>query len=466
MRAVQRRLTPGWRAVGAATLTVLAGLLVLLVLTAPHRLADVRPAAFLRLPLELLVLLAVVLALPPRLGRVRTAVAVASGLVLALTAVFKLLDMGFLAGARPALRPADRLALRRLAGRDRPRLVRGTGSGSLLLVGAALTGRRAAGPGAARGAAAHRCVDPRHRAGAARAVAGLAALWLVAGAARASAADAGPIAARDAAAYVYGQVTRIPGELADMREFAEAAETDPLRDVPAEELLTGLRGKDVLFVFVESYGRVAIEDSGVSPRGRRGPRPRRTGSCGRPASRSRSAFLTSPTFGALSWLAHATLQSGLWVDSQQRYDALVTSPRLTLSQPVRARRVAHGRVGARPTPGLAAGRVLRLRPGLRLAQRRVRGSAVRLPDDARPVHPGRVPPARARARAPAAGDGGDRPDHQPRPVVADPAADRAGRGRRRIGLRRDARAAAVGDRHLALAGAGASGRTATPSSTR
>src|SRR6185436_11432802 len=44
------------------------------------------------------------------------------------------------------------------------------------------------------------------------------------------------------------------------------------------------------------------------------------------------AFLTSPTFGAISWLAHATLQSGLWVDSQPRYDLLVTSPRLTLSR--------------------------------------------------------------------------------------------------------------------------------------
>jgi hypothetical protein len=31
-------------------------------------------------------------------------------------------------------------------------------------------------------------------------------------------------------------------------------------------------------------------------------------------------------------LAHSTLQSGLWVDSQQRYDHLVTSPRLTLTR--------------------------------------------------------------------------------------------------------------------------------------
>jgi len=47
---------------------------------------------------------------------------------------------------------------------------------------------------------------------------------------------------------------------------------------------------------------------------------------------SRSAFLTSPTFGAGSWLAHASLQSGLWVDSQQRYNQLVTGERRTLTE--------------------------------------------------------------------------------------------------------------------------------------
>ena len=38
---------------------------------------------------------------------------------------------------------------------------------------------------------------------------------------------------------------------------------------------------------------------------------------------ARSAFLTSPTFGGLSWLAHSTLQSGIKVDGQRRYDQLV-----------------------------------------------------------------------------------------------------------------------------------------------
>ncbi|MEP7091314.1 MAG: hypothetical protein ABI776_14545, partial [Nocardioidaceae bacterium] len=114
---------------------------------------------------------------------------------------------------------------------------------------------------------------------------------------------------------------------------------DPLDDVPADRLLTGLRGKDVLFVFVESYGRTAVQGSSFSPRvdavldsGTR--RLRAAGFS------SRSAFLTSPTFGGISWLAHSTLQSGLWVDSQQRYDVLMDSRRSTLA-------AAFGRAGWR-----------------------------------------------------------------------------------------------------------------------
>ena len=46
---------------------------------------------------------------------------------------------------------------------------------------------------------------------------------------------------------------------------------------------------------------------------------------------AQSAWLTSPTFGGISWLAQSTLQSGLWIDTQQRYDQLVASNRFTLS---------------------------------------------------------------------------------------------------------------------------------------
>ncbi|MDP2285523.1 MAG: hypothetical protein Q8L06_15405, partial [Pseudohongiella sp.] len=45
---------------------------------------------------------------------------------------------------------------------------------------------------------------------------------------------------------------------------------------------------------------------------------------------SSSAFLASSTIGGLSWLAHGTAMSGLWIDSQLRYDALMMSQRPTL----------------------------------------------------------------------------------------------------------------------------------------
>jgi hypothetical protein len=172
-------------------------------------------------------------------------------------------------------------------------------------------------------------VADRHRPPAVATVAALTVLWLVLAVLGVSG-PAGPLASRDTASYVGHQVTRIPAELRDRREFLQAARADPLDD-PGGELLGGLRGKDVLIVFVESLGRVALEDPALAP-GVHAVLDAGTRQLEDAGFRSRSAYLTSPTSGALSWLAHATLQSGLWIDSQQRYDVLVTSPRLTLSR--------------------------------------------------------------------------------------------------------------------------------------
>jgi hypothetical protein len=95
-------------------------------------------------------------------------------------------------------------------------------------------------------------------------------------------------------------------------------------------LLTGLRGKDVIVAFVESYGRVAVQDSPFSP-GVDAVLDEGTRRLEDAGFASRSAFLTSPTFGGISWLAHSTLQSGLWIDSQLRYDTLLRTNRTTLS---------------------------------------------------------------------------------------------------------------------------------------
>jgi len=312
----------------AVLLTGLAGLLVLVALNLPNRLEQVQPTAFVRLPVEALAYLAVVLAVPVRFRRLRLALAVGCGVVLAVSAVFRVLDLGF----REALnRPFDVLIDWTYAGRliETARASVGGGGGTLLLVGAGLVllAVLALVPLAVLRLTT---ASTRHRPQMARVVAALAALWLMLALLDLRTA-AGPVAVHDTAGYVYHQVARVPGELRDQREFREAARMDPLRDVPPDDLFTGLRGKDVLLVFVESLGRVAVEGSPVAP-GVDAVLDEGTADLADAGFAARSAWLTSPTFGAISWLAHATLQSGLWVDSQQRYDVLVTSPRLTLTR--------------------------------------------------------------------------------------------------------------------------------------
>ena len=412
MPEVQRPAATRRTAVLPVLLTTLATVLVLLALAVPNRLEAMAPAAFVRLPVELLAYLAVVLVLPTRFVRVRRTVAVAAGVLLAAVTVSKLLDVGFLQALN---RPFDPLIDWRYAG-SLVETVRGSaqgalGDGLLVLAGSVVVAVLVLVP---LSVLRMTRVAVRHRAGTGRLVGALTGLWLALSLLDVRA-GAGPVASGATAGYVAAQVARVPSQLRDQREFARAAATDPMRDVPAHDLLTALRGKDVLVVFVESYGRVAVEGSSVSP-GVDAVLDSGTRRLRRQGFTARSAFLTSPTFGALSWLAHSTLQSGLWVDSQQRYDHLVTSSRLTLTSLFERagwRTVADVPANNRDWP---QGVVLRLRPRLRLPRRGLPGTPVRLPDDARPVHPRRLPPPRAGTARPRPGDGGDRPpDHSHAP---------------------------------------------------
>jgi hypothetical protein len=133
--------------------------------------------------------------------------------------------------------------------------------------------------------------------------------------------------------------------LASRAAFTRQIAHDPLSTTPGDRLLTGLRGKDVLVVFVESYGRIAVEDSSIAPRVHavleRGSAQLRAAGFS-----SRSAFLTSPTFGGLSWLAHSTLQTGVTVNGQWRYDQVAKKRRVTLTRAFK--RAGWRAVGAMP----------------------------------------------------------------------------------------------------------------------
>jgi hypothetical protein len=140
-----------------------------------------------------------------------------------------------------------------------------------------------------------------------------------------------PVASSSAADLAIDKVQAVQAGLADRATFTREIARDRFSATPGNRLLRDLRGKDVLLVFVESYGRVAVQDSSVSPRIDavldRGEAQLRAAGFS-----SQSAFLTSPTFGGLSWLAHSTLQAGVRVDGQRRYDQLVENDRLTLTR--------------------------------------------------------------------------------------------------------------------------------------
>jgi hypothetical protein len=118
---------------------------------------------------------------------------------------------------------------------------------------------------------------------------------------------------------------------ADMHEFRELLAQQLVMDVAQPEFLQKLRGKDVLVVFIESYGRTLLDKPEFAGHFRpfltAGQKKLEASGIG-----VRSAYLTSPTVGGLSWFAHATAMSGLWVDSQVRYDSLVLSRHQSLNR--------------------------------------------------------------------------------------------------------------------------------------
>ncbi len=287
---------------------------------APNQPRHVNPGAFARLPLELLVLVAVAALLPATPRRV---LAVVAGAALSALCLVKVLDLGFFTAFDRPFKPIDDSRYLGI-GIETLRDAIGRSSADLAVAGAAvLVVALLALPVLALLRVTR--VAAGHRGWALRAAVGLGVVWLalrVVGA---------PAASSSAAALAVDEVRAVQAGLADRAALARELAHDPFRATPGRRVLTGLRGKDVLLVFIESYGRVAVQDSSFSP-GIDAVLDRGTAQLRAAGFSSRSAFLTSPTFGGLSWLAHSTLQAGIRVDGQRRYDQLVENDRLTLTR--------------------------------------------------------------------------------------------------------------------------------------
>ena len=113
----------------------------------------------------------------------------------------------------------------------------------------------------------------------------------------------------------------------DLAAFREAAMEDPMLGVTP--LLDRLEGRDMIVIYVESYGRSSFENPLYIPTHTSTLRDIEEDLRARGLS-MRSSWATAPMVGGQSWLAHGSVASGMWLNTQGRYRALLASPRRTL----------------------------------------------------------------------------------------------------------------------------------------
>lgn len=296
------------------------------VLVVPDRLDQLTPVAFVRIPVEGVVLVGIAVLLPARPRRV---VAIAAGIAIGLLSVVKIFDMVAYAEFGRAFNPVlDWSNVGAAIGVVRDSLGPVATGVAPVLLGLALVLVIAV---VTVCTVRLNTVAARHRRGSAGGIAVLGAAWVVCAAISLQLVPGAPIASTSTAGLAVAQASEATATVRDEQRFQAAMHaSDPYARIPAGKLLSGLRGKDVIVAFVESYGQVAVQGTGFSP-GVDEVLRSGTASLAKAGFSARSAFLDSPTYGGISWLAHSTLQSGLWVNSQQRYDQLVSSDRFNLS---------------------------------------------------------------------------------------------------------------------------------------
>jgi hypothetical protein len=306
-------------------LTILALLFVWVALVGPDQPVALKLGALVRLPVEGFVFIALTAVAAPRARRWLVWVL---GPLLGLVLLVKLFNIGFFAAFDRPFDPYQDLRYVGFASQTvRASLGQTTGILIIILIGAIVIGVPVLMALSVRRLTR---IAAQHRLWTLRAVGGLGGAWILCWAFGAQLVARTPIASASAASLLVSQVSAVRGDIEDHAVFAREIADDQLAATPASQLLTGLRGKDVLLLFVESYGQVAVQGSSIAPADDAvlASGDKRLAAAGFSA---RSAWMTSPTFGGISWLAHSTFQTGLWVDTPQRYNQLLAAHRFTLT---------------------------------------------------------------------------------------------------------------------------------------
>lgn len=344
LRRIKRRWEDGHpRAARGVSLgvTLVALALVVLALLLPNKREQFHVAAFLRIPVEALLGAAVLIALP---RRPRIVVAALGGAALGALTVLNLTDIEFnqylgrsfdvildwqlLDDARSYL--ADTLG-------GTVALLAAIGVVLLVLALLALIALATVRVGNFLG---------RDRSRATRALLVLSALWMTCSSLNVQFHGI-PVASEHTVTMLKYHEQALRSTIRDERAFAKTAKADAFGATPGSQLVPDLRGKDMIFTFIESYGRSAVEDPIMAP-GVDRTLDASTAALAKAGFRAKSGWLTSATYGGGSWLGHSTFMSGLWVDNQNRYRTVTSGDHLTLTEAFR-------KTGAWDTVGIMPG---------------------------------------------------------------------------------------------------------------
>ncbi len=325
----------------SVTVTVLAAALVVAALVLPDTVVGLGPAKFTRIPAEAVIGAAVLLALP---RRPRVALAAVSGVALAAMTVLNLLDMGF---NQYLGRPFNPVLDWSLLGDAQSYLEDSLGRTAtlaatagvivLVLLLAVLLALATVRLGE---------LLARHTRAATRGTMIAGVVWITCSALGLQIAGV-PVASDRTTTALKTESRRVSDTLRDEAEFRKIAGQDRFGNTPGSQLVPDLRGKDMVFTFIESYGRSAIEDPVIAP-GVDATLDARTKALAKAGFHARSGWLTSATYGGSSWLGHSTTMSGLWISNQQRYRTVVASDHLSLTG-------AFAKTGAFDTVGVMPG---------------------------------------------------------------------------------------------------------------
>lgn len=325
----------GWAITGLALVVVCFALLM------PNSLPKFRPGVFVRIPVEAILGAGVLIVLP---RKPRLVAAVLAGVGLGLVILLNLLDIGFYMflgrGFNVVL---DWVLFDDAQAYLEDSMGRGAMIGAMIGVVALVLIVLAV---MALAVLRLSNVMARNRDRAARTTVAIGTVWVTC-AALGLQFSGPPLAARSTVALVQDRMHRVSATLKDEAAFAKEARKDAFGKTPGDQLLTDLRGKDVIFSFIESYGRSAIEDPDIAP-GVNATLADKDEELREAGFAAKSGWLTSATYGGSSWLGHSTFLSGLWINNQARYRTVTAGEHLTLTG-------AFKRTGAWRTVGIMPG---------------------------------------------------------------------------------------------------------------